>query len=52
MKHMGLQKLAEKRAVLNFGVGSPEFVAAMIETHGQQNPYLKGYMCLAEKRLS
>ena len=34
----------QEKAVLNFGVGSPEFVAGMIETHGHQNPNLKGYM--------
>ncbi|CAE7623869.1 ydiF [Symbiodinium microadriaticum] len=48
MAHRAMFEVKCERAVLNFGVGSPEFVAAMIETHGQQNPYLKGYMPTVE----
>jgi len=44
MAHRAMFEVKCENAILNFGVGSPEFVAAMIATHGKQNPCLQGNM--------
>lgn len=48
MAHRALFEVKKPKAVLNFGVGSPEFVATMMASHGEQNPDLKGFMATVE----
>ncbi|CAL1164305.1 unnamed protein product, partial [Cladocopium goreaui] len=48
MAHRALFEVKKPKAVLNFGVGSPEFVATMMASHGHQNPDLKGFMATVE----
>ncbi|CAK9025470.1 unnamed protein product [Durusdinium trenchii] len=48
MAHRALFEVKKPRAVLNFGVGSPEFVATMMASHGHQNPELHGFMSTVE----